>query len=79
MHAGRADSTLQRIRKVLAAELDVSENAVQADTVFSSLCSDSLELASLIIELEEAFGIAIDDPYQFPTVQHVINFVEGKT
>lgn len=51
----------EKVRNILAAKLDIPANDITPDTVFTrDLGLDSLEMLSLIIEVEKEFEIVLD-------------------
>jgi len=53
---------LDRIKEIVAGVLHVDENSITADTKFvDDLGADSLDLTSIVMEIEEQFGIEIPD------------------
>lgn len=72
-------SNLNKIRLAISSELGIGEAEIQLNSRFSDLCVDSLERASLIIELETELGIEItdDDAGKFYTVQDVLNYADS--
>jgi acyl carrier protein len=56
------EEVLQRIREHLATELEVEPERIADDTRFKEdLEADSLDLAELVVELEDSYGIRIPD------------------
>ena len=48
------------IMSIIAEQLDVEEESLSEDTVFSDIGADSLDLFQIISALEEAYDIEID-------------------
>lgn len=62
MSTPAALSTLERVKAVVAKNLDVSEEKVVEDAKFSEdLGADSLDTVELVMALEEEFGCEIPD------------------
>ena len=65
--------------KEILAELSGEETIVNDATLQSDLALDSLSMVAMIIELEEAFNIRLEEsdmnPYDLTTVQSVIDMV----
>ena len=56
------DEVLQRIREHLADELDLDPEAIDQDARFKEdLEADSLDLYTLVQELEDTYGVAMSD------------------
>lgn len=77
------DSELfERIRALLAEQLDIEPNKITPDTVLlEDLDADSLDLVDLVMTLEDEFGVEVpDDAIEtLRTVGDVVNFVEENT
>lgn len=54
-------SKLDTIKKILSEQLGVDESAITADTSIEDLGADSLDLVEIIMNIEEEFGITVDD------------------
>jgi acyl carrier protein len=56
------DDVVKTMQEVLASELDVDADKVNADARFKEdLDADSLDLVEVVLALEEKFGIEIPD------------------
>ncbi len=51
----------EKIRKIVAEQLDVEPESITAETRFEDLNADSLDVVEVIMALEDEFGIAIPD------------------
>lgn len=70
----------EKVREILAKELNIPEEDITLESNFTEdLGIDSLDLVQLVMELEEAFDITIDDAEAIKTVQDAVSFVEKKT
>jgi acyl carrier protein len=70
----------EKVREILAKELNIPADEITMDSNFSDdLGIDSLDLVQLVMELEEAFDITIDDAEAIKTVKDAVNYVEAKT
>lgn len=54
------ESVDRKLREILCQQLKFSEAAIRPESTFDDLQLDSLASAELILILEDAFGIAID-------------------
>jgi acyl carrier protein len=74
-------STFDRVKKVVAEQLDVSEEEVTPQASFvEDLGADSLDMVELTMAFEEAFDIEIPDEEaeKISTVQDAVNYLEEK-
>ncbi len=70
----------QRVKKIVAEQLGVSEAEVKIDSSFQEdLGADSLDTVELVMALEEAFGCEIpdEDAEKITTVQQAIDYVSA--
>lgn len=68
-----------KIKEVIVSQLGIEESEVKLETSFEELGVDSLDLFQIIIELEEEFGIQIEDAESIKTVEDAVKYVEAKT
>lgn len=72
------DDVLQKIRAHLADELEVEEGRIDRSTRFrEDLDADSLDLYTLVQELEDTYGVAMSDEQaaRILTVGQAVDFV----
>lgn len=72
------DNIEQRIKKIVAEQLGVSESEVNKESSFvNDLGADSLDTVELVMALEEEFECEIPDEQaeKINTVQEAINYV----
>jgi acyl carrier protein len=71
-----------RLRKIIADQLSVSEEEVTPDASFiEDLNADSLDLVELIMTLEEEFGVKIsdEDAEKIRTVRDAMEYLSDHT
>lgn len=76
-----SDEIAGKVIKLVAERMDVEESQITEDTHFvNDLQSDSLDMAELVIDLEEEFGISIsdEDAQQIQTVGQAIAYIAEK-
>lgn len=68
-------TAFDKVVQVMKAE---TGETVTPDTRLRSLVSDSLEMANLVLELEFALNVSIEDEdiYKLCTVRDVVNYAE---
>jgi acyl carrier protein len=75
------ENTFEKIRAVVARELDIELSEIHPESSFVSLGAESLELAALMLELEDELGIEIpdDDISKLPRVMDVVAYVDSRS
>jgi acyl carrier protein len=68
----------EKIKEVIVGQLGIDESEVKLETSFEDLGVDSLDLFQIIIELEEEFGIQIEDAESIKTVEDAVKYVEAR-
>ncbi len=75
-----ADTVRERVIKLIADRMDADPEQITDDTHFvNDLQSDSLDMAELVIDLEEEFDLSISDEeaQQIETVGQAIQHIEA--
>ncbi len=69
----------QRVKKVVAEQLDISDDIDNNASFVDDLGADSLDTVELVMSLEEEFGCEIPDDQaeNITTVQEAINYVNS--
>lgn len=68
----------EEIREVICEQLEVAKEEVSIDTTFEDLGADSLDLFQVVIEIEEKYGIQLEDAEKIKSVRDAVNYVEAK-
>lgn len=76
-----AKTTLERVRAIIIAQLEVKESDVVAGASFTGLGADSLDVVELVMALEEEFDISIPDEEaeKLKTVGDAVKYIDSKT
>jgi len=72
-------SVEEQVKKIIVEQLSVAEEDVVPEASFvDDLGADSLDLVEMIMAMEEAFGISIEDEdaEKIKSVQDAINYVK---
>ena len=69
----------EEIREVICEQLEVSEEEVKLETTFEELGADSLDLFQVVIEIEEKYGIQLENAESIKSVKDAVDFVEAAT
>lgn len=68
----------EKIKRIMSEQLGLDENEITMDTSFEELGVDSLDLFQIIIEIEEEFGIQIEDAEAIKSVGEAVRFVKDR-
>lgn len=71
--------TFEKIKEIICEQLDVEESEVTLETTFEDLGADSLDLFQVVIEIEEAFDIQLEDAEKIKSVKDAVEYVDSKT
>ncbi|MGL4570883.1 MAG: acyl carrier protein [Clostridium sp.] len=66
----------EQIREVVCEQLGVDESEVKLETTFEDLGADSLDLFQVVIEIEEKFGIQLEDAESIKSIKDAVDYVE---
>lgn len=66
----------EEIREVICEQLEIEKEEVTLDTTFEELGADSLDLFQIVIELEEKYGIQIEEVEGLKTIRDAVKYVE---
>jgi len=75
-------AVFEKVRDVIAEELNVSEDQITPDASFADdLGADSLDVVELVMRLEDEFDISIpdEDAEKIRTVGDAVGYIESKT
>jgi acyl carrier protein len=78
MAAFERNDTVAKVVDVISQKLDKDKALIVESATLESLGADSLDLTEIIIELEDVFGIEIDDEKaeNLHNVKQVIDYVQ---
>ena len=71
--------TFERIRELLAEQLDVDEDKITMESdILEDFEADSLDVVDMVMTLEDEFGVEVPDEQieNFHTVGDVVRYVE---
>lgn len=70
---------LNKVKEIMMENLSIEEESITLEITFESLEIDSLDVFQLVMEVEEAFGIQIENPENMKTIKDLVNYIEEKT
>ena len=72
--------TLEKIKAILAEQLDVDENSITEDSLLvEDLGADSLDAIDIVMSAEDEFGIEIPDEIveKMESVNDIVSYIEN--
>ena len=70
---------LNKVKEIMMENLSIEEEKITLESTFESLEVDSLDVFQLVIEIEEAFEIEIQNPENMKTIKDLVSNIEEKT
>ena len=70
---------LNKVKEIMMENLSIEEEKITLESTFESLEVDSLDVFQLVIEIEEAFEIEIQNPENMITIKDLVSYIEEKT
>ena len=74
-------TTFERVRDVICNELGIDAGEVESNSKLEDLGVDSMDRASLMLELETVLGIEIpeDDAMKLRRVYQIVDYVDSRS
>jgi len=69
-------TTEQTIRKILMDKFNISDDDLTNETTNNDMGMDSLDKVEVVMELEKAFGISIDDDSEFDGLKQLSDYIK---
>ncbi len=70
-------TTLERLQELLVRDYKLDVSALTPETPFEALGIDSLGMAELMFNVEDAFGIKLpSEPVALPTIGDAVRYIE---
>ncbi|HBL98653.1 TPA: acyl carrier protein [Candidatus Dependentiae bacterium] len=67
-----AQDTAEKLRKIVAGQLSIVVDTIKDESTFDELGADSLDRVEIIMKIEEAFDVELDDD----KAEKILNFGE---
>lgn len=73
-------SVQDRVKKIVAEQLEVDIDSLTLETTFEEIDADSLDIVELVMALEEEFDLEISDQEieNIKSVGDVVKYIESK-
>ena len=65
-----------RIVEIICGKLDIDSDQIDMDSTFESLKIDSLDLVEIVLDVEDEFGIELDEADDLKSVGDLVKFIE---
>ena len=69
----------EEIKEVICEQLEVEPEKVTLETTFEELGADSLDLFQVVIEIEDKYGIQLENAEKIKTVKDAVDYVTEAT
>ena len=70
----------EKVREIVAEQLGISEDEIKLETNFvDDLGADSLDLFQVVMELEDAFDVKVEEVDGLKTVADAVKYIETAT
>jgi len=81
LRGGDSMSIENKVKKIVADQLEVDISKLTKETTFEDIDADSLDIVELVMALEEEFDLEISDQEieNIKTVGDVIKYIESQT
>ena len=70
-------NTFDKVAELLAQRKGATPDTISADSQFSDLALDSLDVAELVIDLKNTFDVTIELTQDMTCVAHLVQAIEG--
>ncbi|WP_139904410.1 acyl carrier protein [Clostridium thermarum] len=68
----------EKVRDIIVDQLGLDKEEITMETTFEDLGVDSLDLFQIVIEIEEAFNIKIENAESIKGIKDAVEFIEAQ-
>ena len=68
----------EKICEIINEKMDIDVSEISKDSTFESLDIDSRDMVEIIMDLEEAFDVELEDAQDLKTISDLMDFIEKK-
>jgi acyl carrier protein len=68
----------EKVRDIIVDQLGLDSEEITMETTFEQLGVDSLDLFQIVIEIEEAFNIRIENAESIKSIKDAVDFIEAQ-
>lgn len=66
----------EKIAGIISDKMDIDVADIKMDSTFESLKIDSLDMVEIVMDIEEAFDVSIEDAENLKTVADLVAFID---
>ena len=67
---------LKKLQDIISNYLDIDPKSITEESSFKDMEVDSLDMVEIMMEIEDAFGITIDETAEIQTVGDIIKLIQ---
>lgn len=67
---------LKKLQDIISNYLDIDPKSITEESSFKDMEVDSLDMVEIVMEIEDAFGITIDETAEIKTVGDIIKLIQ---
>ena len=67
---------LKKLQDIISNYLDIDPKSITEESSFKDMEVDSLVMVEIVMEIEDAFGITIDETAEIQTVGDIIKLIQ---
>lgn len=69
---------LKKIQDIISKYLDIDADSITEESSFKDMRVDSLDMAEIVIEIEDTFDVVIGETEEIQTVGDIIKLIQEK-
>lgn len=66
----------EKIAEIISDKMDIDVDDITMDSTFESLEIDSLDMVEIVMDIEEAFEISVEDAENLKSVADLVKYIE---
>ncbi len=68
---------LEKLTKIIAEKLDIDASTITPETTAADLGMDSLDVAELLMDIEDNFGVTVEPSPELKTIGDFVKAIEA--
>ena len=68
---------LEKLTQIIAEKLDIDASTITAETTAADLGMDSLDVAELLMDIEDNFGVTVEPSPDLKTIGDFVKAIEA--